>query len=428
MRLNLNIFNISDAFLADETSINNGKLRVNHNELRKLLEDDTRLSKVDIQLTIPGDKCRITRVSDVIEPRVKIGNYGQAYPGAPDKDGTVGRGETAVLRGTSVVISEYHRRGVQGRPATTTIDMWGKGAEIGPYGQTCNVVILGYPAEGASQEEYHLALKTAALKASAYLAEATTGSTPDQVEKYNLPLEVNSSGARSNLPGIVYIFQIISLQYEPLAGDPVLYGNNIGHALPTILHPNEVLDGAITAPYSSTFMDTYTIQNHPIIQELYNNHGKTLDFKGVIICNAPNNAPEYERTATIAANLAKWTLRADGAILTKCGGGAPELVMARTAQKCEQMGIKTAMAFLHMGLDTTEISAKASTIFSDIPELDAMVSMGSPMSSPSLSLEAAERVIGQPDGSEKGGPEILARQIRGSLSQLGDSRLKAVRY
>ncbi len=81
-----------------------------------------------------------------------------------------------------------------------------------------------------------------------------------------------------------------------------------------------------------------------------------------------------------------------------------------------------------MGLDTTEITAKASTIFSDVPELDAMVSMGTPAGSPTLALEAADRVIGQPDGSEKGGDEIMSRQVRGALSQLGDSKLMTIRY
>jgi hypothetical protein len=251
---------------------------------------------------------------------------------------------------------------------------------------------------------------------------------PDKVEVYDIPSLTNSTGKEKGLPRVTYIFQVLTLQFKPLQGDPVLYGDNIGAIVPTVLHPNEVLDGAITAPYSSTFMDTYGIQNHPVILELYKNHGKNLNFCGVIISNAPNNAPEYERTATVAANLAKWTLGADGAVLTKCGGGAPEMVMARTAQRCEQLGVKTALALLHMGMDTTEISLKASTIFSDMPEVDAMVSMGTPAGNPAVTLEPAERVIGMPDGSERGGRATQARQIWGSMSQIGDSRLIAIRY
>ncbi len=428
MKLNLNIHQIDQASFGDKTAVSGGKLTVNRQELRRLLEEDTRLREVDIQLAVPGEKCRITRVVDVIEPRAKIGEGGQEYPGALDRHGTVGRGETSVLRGVAVVFSEYRRPGERSRPTATFIDMWGKGAEISPYGKTCNIIVQAFPAEKTGADEYRLALKTAALKASVYLAQSAAALTPDRVETYELTPAAGSATDRPELPRVAYIFQALSLQYEPLSGEPVLYGNIISQIVPTVLHPNEILDGALTAPFSSNFMDTFTIQNHPVILELYNNHGKNLDFRGVIISNAPNNAPEYERTATIAANLAKWTLGADGAVLTKCGGGAPELVMARTAEKCEQMGVKTALALLHMGLDTTEITAKASTIFSDIPELDAMVSMGTPAGAPTLVVEAADRVIGQPDGSETGNAEILARQVRGALSQLGDSNLVAVRY
>jgi uncharacterized protein YbjT (DUF2867 family) len=75
--------------------------------------------------------------------------------------------------------------------------------------------------------------------------------------------------------------------------------------------------------------------------------------------------------ADIAASLAKWVIGADGAVLTKTGGGAPELAMARTAQRCEQLGIKTAIAMLHMGADFKDAKYGASTIFS-MPEVDAI--------------------------------------------------------
>lgn len=121
---------------------------------------------------------------------------------------------------------------------------------------------------------------------------------------------------------MAYIFQVLTNQFEPLAGDPVLYGDNIERIVPVILHPNELFDGALIAPYESRFMETFTIQNHPIVQELYRRDGKALLLAGVIITNAPNNVPEYDRAATIAANLAKFPLHTDGAVLTKIGGGA----------------------------------------------------------------------------------------------------------
>jgi len=221
---------------------------------------------------------------------------------------------------------------------------------------------------------------------------------------------------------------VFTNQRVPLPGDPVLYGHHIEKMVPTILHPNELFDGALTDPYRG-YAATYVIQNHPMIKELYQNHGKTLHFAGVIISNAPSNAPESERTANVAANLAKWILGADGAVLTKIGGGAPELTMALTAQRCEELGIRTALALAHQGIDASEITLKASTVFSNVPQVDAMVSMGTSTASPMLTLPPADKVVGVADGSPMG-KELRkpASDIRGSFSQLGDSRLTAVRY
>ena len=159
-------------------------------------------------------------------------------------------------------------------------------------------------------------------------------------------------------------------------------------------------------------------------------HGKDLCFTGVILAVAHNNVADFDRIADIAASLAKWVIGADGAILTKTGGGAPELAMARTAQRCEQLGIKTAIAMLHMGADFKDAKYGASTIFS-MPEVDAIVSMGVPYME--LTLPAVERVLGGPasltkDPAIKGEIVQWLGSIKGSLCQLGSSNLTAVRY
>jgi glycine reductase len=209
-----------------------------------------------------------------------------------------------------------------------------------------------------------------------------------------------------------------------------LFGIQAGGIVPTILHPNQVLDGAVTSALPGLNMQTYRIQNHPMIKELYKRHGKDLCFAGVIVTVAPNNVFDFDRIANITATLAKWVIGADGAILTKTGGGAPELAMARTAHRCEQLGIKTAIAMLHMGADFKDAKYGASTIFS-IPEVDAIVSMGFPFER--LTLPPVERVIGNPLLINEGPPiegEIVEplSSIYGALCQLGTSKLMAVRY
>jgi len=422
MRLELNILDVTNVRFGAETGVSGGVLSVNRDQLERLLLQDNRISRVDIGLANPGDKCRIARVVDVIEPRAKAKGSGEDFPGAVGGHGSAGSGTTCVLRGAAVVVSEHWTAAGNRDPLGDFIDTWGPGADAGAYGKTCNVSILPHPAPNATPAEYRVALKLAALKTAAYLARFGLDLRPDATEVYDLPYAQRTSG----LPAIAYIFQVLTNQFTPLAGDPVLYGDNIERIVPTILHPNEIFDGALIAPWDSRFMETYTIQNHPIAKELHRNHGKTLNFAGVVIANAPNNVSEFERAATIAANLTKWTLGADGVVLTKIGGGAPELTMARMAQRCEELGMKTALAFLHMGIDTTDTSLKPATIF-NAPEIDAMVSMGAPVTD--MTVPAPDIVLGIPGGLQIDGEVKKGlRQIKGAFSQIGSSKLMAVRY
>ena len=383
---------------------------------------------MDIELARPGEKCRIVQVIDVIEPRAKIPTLssGSGYE-------VCGHGKTLVLRGAAVILSDYREPGqatTSKDPDGELLDMNGPGAEMSPYGRTCNIVILALPREGIGNHEYLAALKKAGLKVSSYLAARAVDCKPDETEIFDLPSLAEIGRDQQSLPKVLYIFQIISYQFEPVPGEPTLYGRQVERMLPTLMHPNEILDGALTSPFPGLNIQTYQIQNHPIIKELYSRHGRDLWFAGVIITNAPNTTTDFEWTAERAAALAKWVVGADAAVLTKCGGGAPELALAYTARSCERLGIKTAVAMLHMGADIHDAKYGASTIF-DFPEVDALVSMGMPFME--LALPGVDRIIGRP-GSPRG-PEGIdgeivraARWIKGALCQLGSSKLRAIRY
>jgi len=431
LRLELNILHIKDIRFSNKTAIRNGVLQVNRSELQELLQEDKRLRQVDIELAHPGESCRILQVYDVVEPRAKTEDGSVDFPGALGKQGTVGQGRTCVLRGAAVVMSDCSGECelFMGDPNGEIVDMQGPAADLGIYGKTHNVVVLPYPADGVSLQDYRIALKVAGLKTAVYLASAGKGLQPDQTEIYELPPLSDKDRMLDGLPRVAYIYQVLSQQFEIIPGDPVLYGRNIDKTLPSIIHPNEILDGGLTRPYMSFLMETYLIQNHPIIKELYRRHGKELYFAGVIITVAHIIEAEYERTAILAANMAKWTIGADGVVLTKTGGGIPELTMALTAQRCEQLGVRTAIAMMHFGADSTDIKFQGSTIFS-MPEVDAIVSMGVPFMK--LTLPPVERVIGKPVISPDLPPidgEIVRdpRQIKGTASQIGNSKLKAVR-
>ena len=178
MRLELNILYIRDIQFADRTDVSKGVLSINRSQLQELLLEDRRFSQINIELTHPGEKCRILKVLDVIEPRAKTSDGDEDFPGVVGGQVPVGKGSTCVLQGTAVVISDYRERreiGMSRDPNGEIIDMFGPGAEASTYGKTHNVVLLCTPANGVSTQEYMAALKIAGLKTSAYLAKAGKG-------------------------------------------------------------------------------------------------------------------------------------------------------------------------------------------------------------------------------------------------------------
>lgn len=107
--------------------------------------------------------------------------------------------------------------------------------------------------------------------------------TPEEIEVYDLPPITQRSPEVMALPGVVYVMQLDS-QMEEMGYNALVYGWDSNRMLPTFMHPNEVLDGAIVSgsfmPSSSKF-STYDHQNNPTIKRLYQEHGKTINFLGL---------------------------------------------------------------------------------------------------------------------------------------------------
>jgi glycine reductase complex component B subunit alpha and beta len=433
MRLDLDSIAIEDICFGNETEVTGGVLHIDRAGLRALLLEDRRLAEVSLEIARPGERCRIVRVLDVIEPRAKTSLGDVDFPGVVGGHGVAGKGRTCALKNAAVVVCDYrdeHDASRSTDPNGRIIDMWGPAAEAGLFGKTHNLVVLPSRREGVSTQEYLIAAKAAGLKAAAYLGRAGQGVTPDATEVFELAPLSERQTDRPDLPKVVYIFQILSLQFDPIPGEPVLYGDNVPGMVPTLLHPNELLDGAVTSQFPSLNLTTYQIQNHPIIRELYARHGKALCFAGVIAMTAPNNMRDIHRVSNMAATLAKYVVGADGAILTKTGGGAPELTMAKTAQRCEQLGIRTCLAVLHMAADMSDAKHDAATLF-NMPEVDAIVSLGVPHSR--MAIPTVDRLLGRGLPVE-GAPPIDSATTRGEGDiagvhcQVGTSPIRAVRY
>ena len=417
MELVFDVVNIKDVKFAEKTAVSNGVLNINRRELRELLEKDNRFSEVDIELAHPGESCRVVQVFDITEPRAKMGETGENFPGALGKLETVGEGRTRVLRGAAVVTVDS----ISG-PRGGVIDMLGPGTKLGLYGNLQSVILVCHPAAGTTRPDYRNALRIGGLKAAVYLAEATKDLQPQKTEGYNLGPLSEVGKKLEHLPRIAYVYQIHSLQQsvEKPPDEPIFYGDNVSKLLPTVVHPNEILDGAIIRGYFCQGLTTYTIQNHPIVRELYNRHGKELCFVGVVITVAQTTGPDRERSAAIAAKLVKSVLGADGAILTKIGGGAPHIDLAQTCDLCEGLGVKTALVVADQSTDGYSEGA----LLFNTPRADAIVNVGS--FSGKFTLPPVEKVIGGPvtfsGRPAEGEIELMNSLVCGGSSQLGASR------
>jgi glycine reductase len=426
MRLELRILNIKDVQFGEKTAIDKGILHINRHELLEILLRDKRLSKVSLELAYPGESCRITQISDVVEPRAKIDATDLDFPGALGKVETVGYGKTCVLRGVAVMMCD---QGELTFPLEdqigNVVDMSGPGSEVSIYSKTYNVAVLPFPADGISPDDYRVALKIAGLKTAVYLARGGEKIMPDDIEVYDLPALPEVSKGIEGLPKIAYIKMLYMNQFITLEGEPILYGDNIRKLMPTLIHPNEILDGALINAYRGGVNETYIFQQHPVITELYRRHGKDLCFAGVVLTICHNTEHERERSAVLAANLAKSVIGADGAILTKAGGGAPEIAMAQTADQCEARGVKTAVIMWQLH------AADLGGALFNLPRVNVIIGTGSVWER--IKLPSVQRLIGRlvtlPSGVKADGEiERIKWRIPGSTDQLGYSRQLSVIY
>jgi hypothetical protein len=128
------------------------------------------------------------------------------------------------------------------------------------------------------------------------------------------------------------------------------------------------------------------------------------------------------RSAFLAAGLVAHTLDADGALLTKIGGGAPHVDMAQAAAQCEALGVKTTLIVEDM---STDGSAEGMLLF-DFPGMDALVNVGSGQHP--LTFPAMERVVGADDLASKLQGEMRATYgtLCGAIEQIGATKVMAL--
>ena len=239
MRLELRWSHVDALIAAPATRLSGKRLEVDLDGLRALLEADARLERVRLDLAHPGERCRIGRVFDVIAPRAKV-DGGEDFPGVLGALVRAGSGRTRALANVAVVVTDQQLEG-----PLALIDMSGPAAALTAFARTHNVVISAWPAPDVGRSEYLGAIRLAALKAAVYLAHAARDVEADAVEVFDLPPPTRVPAALSHLPRVAYVFQIHSHQRPTGVDEGILYGDPVRRMLPTVVHPNEILDGAV---------------------------------------------------------------------------------------------------------------------------------------------------------------------------------------
>src|SRR5262249_26623925 len=319
MQLEMNWTEVSAMVASTETRLSGRTLEIDMDALRSLLESDARLARVQIDLAHPGESCRVSRVFDVFAPRAKEDD-GEDFPGVVGALARVGSGRTRALGNVAVVVTDQQ---IDPSTTLTSIDMSGPAAMLSPFARTHNVVISAWAAPGGGRSDYLAAIRQAGLRAAVWLARAAHGVTPDRVDVFDLPAPTRVPPEYTELPRVVYVFQIHSHQRPTGVDEGILYGDPVRRMLPTVVHPNEILDGAVVRGFMGRTATTHAIQNHPVIRELYAQHGRTLWFAGVVVTVAQATEPERVRSADMTAGLVVDGLGARRALVTKIGGGAP---------------------------------------------------------------------------------------------------------
>ena len=425
MRLEMGHIYIKDIQFASESKIEDGILYVSEEAAKAVALEDEKIKSVSFDIAKPGESVRITPVKDVIEPRVKVEGRGGIFPGVISKVDTVGEGKTYALKGMAVVTAGRIVGFQEG-----IIDMTGPGADYTPFSKTLNLVMVCEPVDGIKQHDYEKAVRFAGFRVAAYIGELARDLTPDETKVYETCTIKEGLEKYPELPRVAYVQM---LQSQGLLHDTYVYGVDAKKIVPTILSPTEVMDGAIVSGNCVSACDknpTYVHLNNPVVEDLFEQHGKTLNFVCHIITNENVYLADKQRSSDWTAKLCKM-LDLDGAIVSQEGFGNPDTDLIINCKKIEAEGVKTVIITdEYAGRD-----GKSQSLADADAAADAVVTGGN--ANQVIILPKLDKVIGTLDyvtkiaGAseetlrEDGSLEVELQVLTGATNETGFNKLSA---
>lgn len=392
MALDIGCFPVHHAELGARTAYADGVLTIDAKAVSALILQDPRIRAVRLELVHPGASVRVLRALDAIEPLSKIRGPGSAFPGFNGPPVTCGAGLTHRLEGFVVIeVSEFpFPAGGVHAFEEGVIEMSGPGAEFSGCADRVGLCLVLTPGAASSNVDYDDAIRRAALRVADHLARATHELAPPRVERFE-------QSPAPGLPRIVWVHQVRA--QGPMV-QTFLYGHEMTDIVPTVLHPNELRDGALVGANYKTGSKTptYMHTHHPSLRTLCARHGRELDLAGVIVARGHHESEFLKRrSAHIAAQLAS-VLGASAALCTYEGTGNTHIDFMLTVQALEQRGIvTTAVVHEYGGPEGTDAS-----LVDFVPEAVALASSGG--IDRRLRLPAVERAIGGSRLAHRGEP------------------------
>lgn len=394
-----------------------GLLRVDAARIEALVAAEEALETIEVDVVGAGEPVRITHVLDAVEPRIRPDGR-PAFP----TESRAGDGRTNRLEGVAVIAClDFPGEERPLHEQDAIVDLAGPGAELTPFSAMTNVVLAFRGVERRSHVDIDEAARRVTLRAAELLAEATLGTEPVEVERFEL------SPPTPGLPSVAALVQLSDLGQLYIQH---VYGVPAGEAgLPRIVDPVELLDGAVTCgEYHWAAMRNPTIffQRSALVRALYGEHGRRLNFVGVVLTRGYEQTAEDKRLAAEAAARLAVELGADGAIVTTDAGGNSHTDTMLTCRACERAGIRTAVIVA----EQCDPTVPGSGLTDWVPEADCIVSTGNtevtvPAWTPERVLGGERLLAGRP--ARDAGP-IRVLDYLGAASQTGELHLQGVAW
>jgi len=378
MKLTRQYFPVKEVTEGPKCKYENGLLTLNYEELLALTAPHMATIKgIQFEVARPGESARIIHIYDTIQPMYKSEIdptlLGGEYPGVLNDPFTVGQGTTNLLDRFSVMecaaIPWEESNASSGLlyARDAIVEMSGPYKGFTPFSETINLVMVFDVFPGKSSEEYDNDMRKCTIKVATFLASLTKDQEPERTEVFN-------NTPKEGLPNVALVWQC---QNQGVYTNTLLYGLPIYDIVPTLLEPNEMLDGCVVGgnyAWPTFKVPTYIHVNHPILLDLYRRHGVELNFVGVIFCRSHQPSHWHkERCSQMCAKIAD-TIHADGIVMAWEGGGNAAVDGMLTIQHSERRNIKGSLiTFEFGGKDGTE----GQLLVDDVPEADAVISGGS---------------------------------------------------